>query len=290
LLARHPSDLIVSVHPLANAPFVRALGKVHPPFITVVTDLVSAHAFWFHRKVDLCVVPTEAARERALHCGLHPSQVRLVGLPVADRFCQPRGDKSSLREKLGWPQDGPMILLVGGGDGMGPLERTAVAIDQAGLPAGLAVIAGRNQRLKQKLETHSWSTPVYTYGFVHDMPDLMAAADILVTKAGPGTITEAMNAGLPIILYSKLPGQEDGNVAHVVSNGAGVWAPTPERIIDVLRTWLERPDLLAKAAENSHRLANPRAARQIANILAERLGFAKTISGDFQANPKLSSA
>lgn len=290
LLARHPSDLIVSVHPLANAPVLRALGKYHPPFITVVTDLVSVHALWFHRRVNLCVVPTEAAQKRALQCGLHPAQIRVVGLPVADRFCQPPGDKTSLREKLLWPQDRPMILLVGGGDGMGPIERTAVAIDQAGLRAGLAVIAGRNQRLKGRLESRSWSIPVHVYGFVHDMPDFMAAADILVTKAGPGTITEAMNAGLPIILYSKLPGQEDGNVAFVVSEGAGIWAPTPERIIFALRSWLEQPDTLARAAKNSHNLANPRAARQIASILVERLGIAQSGLSDLQANPNLSSS
>ncbi len=66
LIVRHPSDMVVSVHPLANAPVLRALGKVRPPFITVVTDLVSVHAFWFHRKVDLCLVPTEAAQQTRL--------------------------------------------------------------------------------------------------------------------------------------------------------------------------------------------------------------------------------
>ncbi len=214
----------------------------------------------------------------------------MVGLPVADRFCQQPGDKTRLRQMLGWPVDRPMILLVGGGDGMGPLERTAVAIDQAGLPAGLAIIAGRNQRLKQRLESRSWTIPVRTYGFVHDMPDFMAAADILVTKAGPGTITEAMNAGLPIILYSKLPGQEDGNVSFVVSEGAGVWAPTPDRIILTLKSWLEQPHRLTRAAENSHRLANPRAARQISGILAKRFGIAPPGLTGLQTTPNLSSA
>ena len=289
LLSNHPSELIVSIHPAANAPVLRALGRYHPPFITVVTDLVTVHALWFHRRADLCIVPTQEARKRALRCGLLPNQVRVVGLPVADRFCQPSRDKIHLREKLGWPQDRPMILLVGGGDGMGPIERTAVAIDQAGLSAGLAIIAGRNQRLQQRLESRAWSMPVHVYGFVHDMPDFMAAADILVTKAGPGTITEAMNAGLPIILYSKLPGQEDGNVAFVVSEGAGVWAPTPERITSSLRTWLEQPNLLSDAAKKSHCLANPQAARQIATILAQQLGIWQPRLVDLQTAPDSSS-
>ncbi|HEX7975228.1 MAG TPA: galactosyldiacylglycerol synthase, partial [Anaerolineales bacterium] len=93
LVNQHPSDLIVSVHPLANAPVLRALGEDKPPFFTVVTDLVTTHALWYHPLSDLCIVPTEAARQRALIFGLRPSQVRVVGLPVADRFCQPPGDR-----------------------------------------------------------------------------------------------------------------------------------------------------------------------------------------------------
>lgn len=271
LISQHPSELIVSVHPLANTPVLRALGKDHTPFITVVTDLVTSHATWYHRRVDLCIVPTDAARQRALHYGLRPEQVRVVGLPVAERFCQPGGDKNQLRAKLGWPQDRPVILLVGGGEGMGPLEKTAIAIDQAHLPYTLVVVAGRNQPLKQRLDSFSWSSPTFTYGFVHEMPEFMQAADILVSKAGPGTITEAFNAGLPIILYSRLPGQESGNVTFVVSEGAGVWAPSTDQIISTLRQWDKDPLSLGTAAQNARRLANPKAAHQISQILVQTL-------------------
>jgi len=271
LIAQHPAELIVSVHPLANTPVLKALGEVHTPFITVVTDLVTSHAFWYHRRVDLCIVPTEAARQRAFRHGLRPEQVQVIGLPVAERFCQPDGDIAQIRARLGWPADLPVILLVGGGEGMGPLEKTAVAIDHARLPLALVVVAGRNQQLKQRLESLPWSSPTFIYGFVREMPDFMKASDILVSKAGPGTITEAFNAGLPIILYSRLPGQESGNVEFVVSEGAGVWAPTTVQIIAALRCWHENPSMLATAAQNARRLANPHAAHQIAKILVQRL-------------------
>jgi len=98
-----------------------------------------------------------------------------------------------------------------------------------------------------------------------------------------------MNAGLPIILYSKLPGQEDGNVAFVVTEGAGVWAPSSGRITTALRNWAEHPDQLADAAAKSHRLANPKAAREIAAILADQLGITQPGFVDLQVNPDLSS-
>jgi len=279
LVAQHPSDLIVSVHPLANAPVLRALGSDHPPFITVVTDLVTGHALWYHRRTDLCLVPTDEARQRALGHGMKPEQVRVVGLPVADRFCQPPGDRKALREKLGWPQDRPVILLVGGGEGMGPLEKTARAIARTGLQASLVIIAGRNQSLKARLEAFTWPMPTYIYGFVREMPDFMGAADILLTKAGPGRISESLNAGLPMILYSRLPGQEDGNITYVESRGAGIWAPTTDEIIAGLRRWIENPQERERAAEACRKRARPDAARQIAQILAEYVGIPSQILG-----------
>lgn len=272
LVAQHPSELIVSVHPLATGPTLMALGKNRRArFITLVTDLVTTHAFWYHSDTDMCIVPTEAAGERALRFGLKPEQIQVIGLPVADRFCKPPGDKNTIRARLGWTQDRPVVLLVGGGDGMGPLERTARAIADARLPTTLAVITGRNERLKTRLESQAWPIPTRIYGFVREMPDFMRAADVLVTKAGPGTISEALNAGLPLILYSRLPGQEEGNVSYVVNEGAGVWAPEPEQIIAALQAWLKSPHQRQKAAGNALRLANPNAARQIAHVLAEGL-------------------
>lgn len=271
LVQQHPSDLIVSVHPLANAPMLRALGKAHPPYITVVTDLVTTHAFWYHRQADLCIVPTEAARLRAINMGLEPKRVRVIGLPVAERFCQPAGDRTALRRELNWPEKRFTVLLVGGGEGMGPLEEIATAIAEARLPLSLAVVCGRNERLRERLAVRSWPIPTFVYGFVHEMPTFMRAADVLITKAGPGTISEALNAALPMILYNRLPGQEDGNVPYVTENGAGIWAPHVAQIVSALRYWQTNRAAYATAQVACRTLARPAAAREIARILAEYL-------------------
>jgi 1,2-diacylglycerol 3-beta-galactosyltransferase len=273
LIKQNPADMIISVHPLANESFLHALGERRPPFITVVTDLVTTHALWYHKDVDLCLVPTEAARERGLLAGLKPEQVKVVGLPVADRFCQPIGDKKALRKQLGWLPEQPVVLLVGGGEGMGPLEKTALAIAETNLPITLVIIAGRNVELKQHLESRKWPITTVVYGFVHEMPDFMRAVDILVTKAGPGTISEALNAGLPMILYSRLPGQEDGNVDFVISEGVGVWAPKTSEIKSTLQAWINHREQHQQIVDACCRAARPQAAREIARILANRLGI-----------------
>ncbi len=271
LVRNHPADLVVTVHPLATTVFLKALGRNRPPFIIVVTDMVTTHALWYDQRADLILVPTEAARQRALEYEMDPKQVRVVGQPVAERYCVPAGNKTELRKKLGWERDKTIVLLVGGGEGMGPLGKTAREIATSGLDVALAIVAGRNQRLKEHLEALEWPVPVHIYGFTREMPDFMRAADVLVTKAGPGTIAESLNADLPMILYARLPGQEDGNVTFVVEEKVGVWAPEPEQVVRTLREWVQKPEVRLQYVENCRRAAKPDASRQIAHAIGETL-------------------
>jgi 1,2-diacylglycerol 3-beta-galactosyltransferase len=274
IVKNHPADLVITVHPLANTVILKAFGYARPPFITVVTDMVTTHALWYDQRADLILVPTEAARQRALEYSMSANKVRVVGQPVAARYCAPAGDKAALRKKMGWEVDKTTVLLVGGGEGMGPLGKTARAIANSGLDLALAIVTGRNEHLKEHLEGLDWSVPAYIYGFTREMPDFMRAADVLVTKAGPGTIAEALNAGLPIILYAKLPGQEDGNVSFVVNERLGVWAPSPDQVLKVLTRWVREPDVREGYAANCRRAARPEAARQIARAIGEVLELA----------------
>ncbi len=273
LLEEHPSDLVVSVHPLINVPVARLVSSKGIPYITVVTDMVTTHAAWYATRATHVIVPTDEAFRRGVKAGMKREQMSVVGMPVANRFCQPQDAPEVIRARLGWPADRPVVLMVGGGEGMGPLGEMAAAIDRAGLPVALAIITGRNKVLRSHLERRKWGLPVSIYGFVSEMPAFMRAADILVTKAGPGTISEAFIAGLPMVLYSKMPGQEDGNVSFVVDTGAGVWAPEPQETVAALRKWLEQPGEREKAAQICEKLARPGASREIARILAGRIGL-----------------
>jgi 1,2-diacylglycerol 3-beta-galactosyltransferase len=271
LVRSHPADIIVTVHPFANTFALKALGNNRPPFITVVTDMVTSHALWFDKRSDIIFVPTQIAYERGVRYGMSPEKIQIVGMPVAKRYCKPLGNKRALRKKLGWPLNKPIVLFVGGGDGMGPLGKTAIAVDESGLDVALMIVTGRNQTLKESLESRKWQNPTNVYGFTRDMPNFMRAADFIVTKAGPGTIAEALNAHLPIILYSKLPGQEDGNVTFVVDEGAGVWAPKPLEVVRTLTRWISHPKEREAVIENCRRVARPDAARSIVRSIGEVL-------------------
>lgn len=269
LLKEHPCDLFLSVHPIINTPILRVLGDEHIPYIVVITDMVTTHAFWYNLSSTLTLTPTVNARDRGIEIGLDPRKIEVIGQPIADKFRRQTASKDELRQMLNWPQDKPVVLMVGGGEGMGPIEETVLAVDQAGLNLMMAVIAGKNDSLKNSLENAGLKTPSKVYGFVENMPDLMNAADIIMTKAGPGTISEAFIAGLPIILYSKMPGQEDGNVDFVVDQGAGVWAPDPEDVVATLRYWLNNPEVLQEIATTSKNLARPDASKDIAQRIID---------------------
>lgn len=284
LVEEQPADLVVSVHPLLIAPVWRALGVDGPRFVTVVTDLVTPHALWYHRKVDLTVVPTDEARLRAIECGLDDDRVSVIGLPVAQRFCLAPADKTVLRQQLGWPNDRPVVLLVGGAEGLGPVYDTARAVARLPGDFALAVVSGRNEALRQRLERTDWEVPTFIYGFERRMPELMQAATFLVTKAGPGTITEAINAGLPIILYNRIPGQEDGNVDYVVAKGVGKWAPSPSATAAAVRDWLESPEAVKRAVDNCRRIARPKAAQEIAELL---VAYVKQVRAGSNGRPPL---
>ncbi len=271
LVRDHPADLIVTVHPVANSLALKALGSNRPPFYTVVTDMVTTHALWFDKRADTIFVPTEMASQRAISYHMPPEKLAVVGLPVADRYCTPVGNKAQIRKRLGWPTDKAMVLMVGGGEGMGPLGRNARAVDESGLDVGLAIVCGRNQKLENSLRAASWENPAFVYGFTRQMPEFMRAADVIVTKAGPGTIAEALNANLPIILYSKIPGQEDGNVTFVESEGAGVWAPKPQMVVRTLTRWISKPLEREAVIANARRIARPDAARQVARSIGQAL-------------------
>ncbi len=272
-------DLVICVHPLVQHPALAALRRFDPriPFVTVVTDLASVSATWFNPRVTRCLVPTEEARERALAYGLKPEQVQVVGLPVRPAFARPLGERADLRRARGLDPERATVLVVGGGEGVGPVEAIAEAVAQRlaadGRAAQMVVICGRNRRLYRRLQARRWPIPVRIEGFVQDMPEWMAAADVIVTKAGPGTIAECLICGLPMILFSYIPGQEEGNVDYVVAHGVGVYLPDPQEVAATVSGWLgpqaeEREAMAARARALARPQATFAIVEQVAQLLA----------------------
>lgn len=269
LRAQSPA-LVISTHPLFNCFGRRALRSIgsRAPFVTVVTDLFDAHVLWFDAQVDLCTVPSEGARQFGIRFGMPPEKLAVVGEPVSLTFLDNGMTQADTRANLGLALAQKTILLVGGGEGMGKLYEIARAIDAARVPAQLVVIAGRNAALQKKLQAVPWQIPAHPKGFVKNMPEWMRASDIIITKAGPGTISEALVCGLPILLSGFLPGQETGNVTFVEQNGLGVLRKNSAELVTTLQQWLAPGNAkLGQCAARARELARPNAAIEIAKAL-----------------------
>ena len=251
------ADLWISVHHLQIDTalwLLRKQGSV-APFVTVVTDPVTAPVAWFSPKVDLCVVATEAARDVALACKIPRDRVRVIGLPIRRAFAEMRDrPKAEVRSHLGLAPDQPLILMSGGGAGVGRLLPIARAVTHAlrshQTQPQVAIIAGRNSVLERRLRAETWPIPVTVLGYVNNMAEWLAASDLFITKAGPGALAEAACLGTPALITGYVPGQEAGNVTWAAEHGAGVFEPDTNRIANLVAELLRpgNPELARMSA------------------------------------------
>ncbi len=275
LFISYKPDVIVSVHPLLNHAALRARADAHMqhiPIVTVITDLGKVHESWLTPESDAVVVPAHEVYERALSRGISPSRLRLLGQPIHPKFDDVHGTKEELRRQLGLPEDKLIVMLMAGGEGGGKLLPTTLALAKARLPIHLLVVCGRNEPLRQKLEELSSAlpTPMTVLGFTNKIPEYFRAVDLLVTKAGPGSLAEANAAKLPVVVYDYVPGQERGNVDFVRHNGLGAVAlHGAAEVVQAVRNLIRTPARLEQIRHNQEIVAPVRSSRRIAALIAQ---------------------
>jgi 1,2-diacylglycerol 3-beta-galactosyltransferase len=279
---RYDPDLIICVHPLLQTVPIKVLARMDRqiPFITVVTELASTHPIWFHRAVKLYFVANERVYETALRAGVRPDHLKQYGLPIRPVFAQASRPKEMLRKELGVDPALPLVLLVGGGEGIGPVAQIAQCVAErlvadsasARRTVGqMAVICGRNRKLQEELAAVQWPIPTQVCGFVGNMHDWMAASDCIITKAGSYTIAEALARGLPILLSGYIAGQEEGNVPYVIDHGVGSYAEDPLDIARIVSRWFGADWGMLKAmSQRALELGRPQASFQIVDEIVSR--------------------
>jgi 1,2-diacylglycerol 3-beta-galactosyltransferase len=270
---QYEPDVIVSVHPLLNHAALRArsdAGMTRVPIVTVITDLGRVHEGWLLPEADLTIVPAREVYRRAIERGVPADRLRLCGHPVHPKFEDVSATPAEIRTRLGLPQDRTIALLMAGGEGGGKLLPTTMALAKSDLPLHLVVVTGRNEPLRARLEELAPSLPVpmTVLGFRNDIPELMRASDLLVTKAGPGTLAEASVALLPVVVYDYVPGQERGNLDWVRTNGIGLVAPNTADVVPAVARMLSGRHLEAMR-EQLKDVAPRGSSRRIAALISE---------------------
>jgi len=267
LIKRMAPDAIVSVHPLINHLTVKAIRRSgrQVPFIVVITDPVTLHRAWVTPDADRCIVATPEAAKLALKYGMPEKKIKVIGMPIDPKFFLKDREKQAARKKDHLKPKMFTVLLMGGGEGAGEMERIIEEMDRERLKLQLIVIAGRNKKLEARLKRNlkKFNFPVRVFGFTDQVHELMAESDLIITKAGPGTIAEAMAMGLPLIITSWLPGQEEGNVEFVLRENVGRASKDPKKVVEMVRELQETP-LFEELKKNIKRVSRPQAAMEVA--------------------------
>lgn len=270
---------VVSFHPLLT--HIAAATPRCGPAITVVTDMVTIHRSWACPGVDTVVAPSAAAGDQLSKYGLVDGSITEVGLPVARPFFEMTerdNRRDQFRRKLGLAP-GFVVLLCGGGEGSGGLVRQAQALLARCPGVTVAAICGRNKAAKARLDAMAsvHAGRLIVGGYVDNVAEWMAASDIVATKAGPGTIAEALVCGKPLLLTGHLSGQERGNAEWVVSHGAGMEARRTSGLIDAVLALKHDPPRLAYMAGRARHMARPEASAAIAQLVVSAARSAATL-------------
>jgi len=271
LIVRERPDVVVCTHAFPCGAMAEYKNRFadSPPIVAIVTDF-AVHGFWAHENVDRYVVAADGMRAALQARRVRPEAVAVTGIPVRPEFGAAPHDVRMLRERLDLPSDRHVVLLMGGGLGIAPIERMLAALKSVRLPLAAVVIAGRNagivRRLKETAESVDF--PVRALSFVENVYEYMHAADVLVTKPGGLTAAEALVAGIPTVLCKPLPGQEERNARFLVEAGAALRARSVDDLAETVQALLldqaQRERLVCAARS----LARPNAAADAAALIA----------------------
>jgi processive 1,2-diacylglycerol beta-glucosyltransferase len=236
-LDRHPAELVISISP-TGASAVSRLAKRYPAMRHVVfcTD-VNPHRLWVHPGVDLYLV-SSAAAEPSVRRFQPDARVLVIPPPVRPAFYRPPSQLSA-RIGLGVGPADRCVLLISGSRGLGPLANIAAALAGAGLT--VLAVAGHNARLERKLRAVADRLPkVQAFGFTDRIPELMAAADLVITSSG-GTCMEARTVGRPLLLLDLVAGHGRDNLQHELALGdAAVTSGRPGEVVKAAMAFLDR--------------------------------------------------
>jgi processive 1,2-diacylglycerol beta-glucosyltransferase len=239
-----------------------------PLVVSVVTDF-EAHALWMEGCVDLYCVAAEETKARLVARGAPAENVVATGIPISSRFSTVP-DRKAVRQTLGLRDDQPVLLVLSGGFGMGPVAEILRELDKVDRPFQTVVVTGRNEELRRELAGNDHKHPTHVLGFVTNMQDLMSVADLIITKPGGLTTSESLALGKPLFILNPIPGQEAANSDFLLERGAAAKVnrveDLPYRVGQLLGT-----KKLAEMAKAAKALGRAEAAREICHEVARRV-------------------
>ena len=246
-------DAVVATH-ATPAGIIGYYKQQHPLWLGAVVTDFTIHRWWVCDGVDTYFIADELLRKKLTTT----ADVQAFGIPVRKQFLH--HDKAQCRARFGWRDDERVCLLMGGGEGLLPMEKIIAALQKAQVEKlRLVAVTGHNEKLAEALRAR-YGESMEIYGFREDVPQLMAGADMVISKAGGLTSAEVLASDIELVIYKPLPGQEEGNAAFLHHFCGAFVAHNIDALVQYIKTQKATPEQIAARRQHAH----PQAAQEIA--------------------------
>lgn len=246
-------------------------GKCSLPLVGVVTDF-AVHSYWIYPEVDLYVVANRQSEETLLARGVPGSKIKVCGIPTDPEF-NFKTDRRLARARLGLDPNKPVVLVMGGARGMGPIPEIVKEVLSLRPAPQVVVLTGTNRELREEMAHLQKLESARIQDYTREVPLFMDAADLLISKPGGITSSEALIKKLPMILAEPIPGQEERNARYLVENGAAIEAKEIAQLKDAVKSLLSGPGRRNALSESAGKISTPLAADLCAEELIRLLSL-----------------
>ncbi|KMT22815.1 MGDG synthase family glycosyltransferase [Clostridium cylindrosporum] len=269
LIFRKKPDVVYCTHPfpVEMLSILKRKHKVDIPVVAILTDY-APHSFWFYNSIDAYVIPHEDFVCEIREKGVPKDTIYPLGIPISNSFLQ-NVNKDKIRENLGLSKDKTTLLLMGGGLGIGNITKIYKELCFSTLDLQFIICAGNNTKLKNQLESLKARTLKKTiiFEYTEMVPELMSVSDILVSKPGGLTISEALVKNIPIIITSTIPGQEEKNADYLVNNGVAARVKESGDLTHLMYQLSQSKLRLSHMRDMAKEKSKPNSTKDIANLI-----------------------
>ncbi|MDD5027352.1 MAG: glycosyltransferase [Candidatus Omnitrophica bacterium] len=239
------------------------------PLIAVLTDYVP-HSYWIYDAVDCYITPSDEVSSRLIKKGVPAQKIKSLGIPFDPKF-NTALDKNNIFSKYKLSPGLATILIMGGGQGLGPIKTIVKSLEKVNRDIQEIIVTGTNKKLHNSLrrKIKKYKKKIVVFGYAQNINELMAIADIVVSKPGGVTTSEVLSLGKPMIIIKPLPGQEASNTAYLTQKEAALEIKEPDKINLVIEDLLRNHQKLKHLSSCAKRISKPNASMDIARLLLE---------------------
>ncbi|AAO34932.1 UDP-glucuronosyltransferase [Clostridium tetani] len=283
-------DILIATHPFPTEmlSILKSKHKINRPIISILTDY-APHSFWLHPCIDAYIVSNKYMISEMVSKGIPKNTIYPFGIPVSRDFLTNYSREETLSE-INFYSDKPTILVMGGSLGIGKITKVYENLLKINEDIQIIVIAGNNKKLYYELLSYRHSldkdSTSYIIGFTDKVNKYMQASDLLLTKPGGLTITEALVSSIPLALFSPIPGQEEKNAEFLLTNNLAVDLGDGSNTKDIIENLLKDKSKLSNIKENQRKFSKPDVGKNIYNLILKLISDYKINIEEIYLNEK----